>query len=171
MSQGPSEASGQWNLLFLTSRGTLASCPRQEETRDKRVPVLATGSGPLAGKLASEYPVWSGCQSQQRRVPTRVAICCRKGDPFQGPKLRSYKWIVRGDTCADKARDLIGKGTQVKGRRVREPGRTALFWKTKVEKGLNTGLFNFNSSAVKELHYDSNKKLSFFWLTVTHFCY
>ena len=38
--------------------------PRQEETRDKRVPVAAAGSGPLAGKLAPEYPEWSGCQSQ-----------------------------------------------------------------------------------------------------------
>ena len=69
---------------------------------------------------------------------------------------------------ADKSRDLIGKGTQVEGRRVRELRRTALFWKTrtllldKCRKGHNTGLFNFNSSAVKELHYDSNKKLSFF---------
>ena len=40
--------------------------------------------------------------------------CCRKGGPFQGPKLgsclNSRKWIVRGDTCADKARDFIGKG-------------------------------------------------------------
>ena len=67
---------------------------------------------------------------------------------------------------ADKSRDLIGKGTQVEGRRVRELRRTALFWKTrtllldKCRKGLNTGLIN--SSAVKELHNDSNKKLSFF---------
>ena len=51
------------SFLFLTGWGTLASCPRQEETRDKRVPVAAAGSGPLAGKLAPEYPEWSGCQS------------------------------------------------------------------------------------------------------------
>ena len=44
------------SLLFLTGRSTLASCPRQEETRDKRVPVAAAGSGLLAGKLAPEYP-------------------------------------------------------------------------------------------------------------------
>ena len=48
----------------LPGQGTLASCPRQEETRDKRVPVAAAGSGLLAGKLAPEYPEWSGCQSQ-----------------------------------------------------------------------------------------------------------
>ena len=39
-------------FLFLTGRGTLANCPCQEEARDKRVPVVATESGPLAGKLA-----------------------------------------------------------------------------------------------------------------------
>ena len=42
----------------LPGWGTLASCPHQEETRDKRVPVVATGSGPLAGELAPEYPKW-----------------------------------------------------------------------------------------------------------------
>ena len=39
----------------------------------KGSPVAASGSGPLAGKLAPEYPEWSGCQSQRRRVPARVA--------------------------------------------------------------------------------------------------
>ena len=34
--------------------------------------------------------------------------------------------IVQGDTCADKARDLIGKGPRVENRRVREPRRAAL---------------------------------------------
>ena len=55
--------------MFLTGRGALASGPRQEETRDKRVPAEAAGSGPLAGKLAAEYPEWSGCQLQPRRIP------------------------------------------------------------------------------------------------------
>ena len=48
----------------LPNRDTLASCLRQEETRDNRVPVVAAESGPLAEKLACEYPEWSGCQSQ-----------------------------------------------------------------------------------------------------------
>ena len=78
----------------LTGWGTLASCPRQEETRDKRVPVAVAGSGPLAGKLAPEYPEWSGHQSQRRRIPARVAICCRKADPFQGPKLGLYLYFI-----------------------------------------------------------------------------
>ena len=39
--------------------------------------------------------------------------CCRKGGPLSGPETgllsNTRKWIVRGDTCADKARDFSGK--------------------------------------------------------------
>ena len=83
------------------------------------------GSGPLAGNLAPEYPEWSGCQSQRRRVPTRVAICCRKGDPFQGPKLGSC--LTLGNELSQethvltKQKNLLGKGTRVESSRVREP--------------------------------------------------
>ena len=52
----------------LTGWGTLASCLSQKETGENMVPVAATGSGPSAGKLVPEYPEWSGCQLQQRRV-------------------------------------------------------------------------------------------------------
>ena len=58
---------GQKILCPLPSRGTLASHPRKEKTRDQRVPVVATGSGPSAGELVLKYPKWSGCQSRQRR--------------------------------------------------------------------------------------------------------
>ena len=38
----------------------------------------------------------------------------QEGGPLPGPKTgllsNTQKWIVRGDTCADKARDFIGKG-------------------------------------------------------------
>ena len=102
--------------MFLTGRGTLASCPHQEET---------TWSGPLAGKLAPEYPEWSGCQSQQRRIPARVAICCRKADPFQGLKLGSCL-TLRNELSEEthvltKQEILLGKGTLVESSRVREP--------------------------------------------------
>ena len=114
--------------MFLTDRGTLASCLRQEETKDKRVPVAATGSGPLAGKLAPEYPEWSGCQSQRRRVPARVAICCRKVDPFQGLKLGSCltlgNELSKETYVLTKQEILLGKGTQVESSKVRKPRRT-----------------------------------------------
>ena len=89
---------------------------------------MAAGSGPLAGKLTPEYPKWSGCQSQQRRVPARVAICCRKADPVQGPNLGSCL-TLRNELSEEthvqiKQETLLGKGTQVESSRVREP-RTA----------------------------------------------
>ena len=115
--------------MFLTGWGTLASCPRQEETRDKRVPVVATGSGPLAGELAPECPEWSECQSQRRRVPARVAICCRKRDPFQGLKLGSCltlgNELSKETHVLTKQEILLGMGTRVESSSVREPRRTA----------------------------------------------
>ena len=56
-------------------------------------------------------------------------LCCRKGDPFQGPKLDSCLILrkeLSKETRADKARDFIGKGTRVESSRVREPRRSRL---------------------------------------------
>ena len=57
-------------------------------------------------------------------------ILLQERGPLPGPKTgllsNTQKLIVRGDTSADKARDFIGKGTQVQSRRVREPRRTVL---------------------------------------------
>ena len=88
---------------------------------------MATGSGPLAGKLAPEYPEWSGCQSQRKRVPARVAICCRKADSFQGLKLGSCL-TLRNELSEEthvltEQEILVGKGTRVESSRGREPRR------------------------------------------------
>ena len=41
-------------------------------------------------------------------------LLLQEGGPLPGPETgllsNTRKWIVRGDTCADKARDFIGKG-------------------------------------------------------------
>ena len=56
--------------------------------------------------------------------------CCRKGDPFQGLKLGSCltlrNELSKGTHVLTKQEILLGKGTQVESRRVREPRRTAL---------------------------------------------
>ena len=56
--------------------------------------------------------------------------CCRKGDPFQGPKLGSYltlgNELSKETHLLTKQEILLGKGTQVESSRVREPRRTAL---------------------------------------------
>ena len=56
--------------------------------------------------------------------------CCRKRDPFQGPKLGSCL-ILRNELSQEthaltKREILLGKGTWVESSRVREPRRTAL---------------------------------------------
>ena len=56
--------------------------------------------------------------------------CCRKVDPFQGPKLGSCL-TLRNELSEEtrvltKQEILLGKGTQVESSRVREPRRTAL---------------------------------------------
>ena len=59
-----------------------------------------------------------------------IPLCCRKGDPFQGPKLDSY--LTLGNELSEethvltKQEILLGKGTRVESSRVREPRRTAL---------------------------------------------
>ena len=55
---------------------------------------------------------------------------CRKGEPFQGPKLGSC--LTLGNELSEethvltKQEILLGKGTRAESRRVREPRRTAL---------------------------------------------
>ena len=65
-----------------------------------------------------------------KKSPARVAICCRKGDPFQGLKPGSCL-TLRNELSEEthvltKQETLLGKGAWVESRRVREPRRTAL---------------------------------------------
>ena len=57
-------------------------------------------------------------------------FCCRKVDPFQGPKLGSCLTLgneLSEDTHVLTKREiLLGKGTRVESSRVREPRRIAL---------------------------------------------
>ena len=63
-----------------------------------------------------------------KKNPTRVAICCRKRDPFQGLKLGSC--LTVGNELSEekhvqtKLEILLGKGTWVESSRVRKPRRT-----------------------------------------------
>ena len=63
----------------------------------------------------------------EKKSPTRAAICCRKGDPFQGPKLGSCL-TLRNELSEEthvltKKRDFIGKGLpgrEQEGKRTQE---------------------------------------------------
>ena len=53
----------------------------------------------------------------------------QEGDPSRpenGLLSNVQKWIVWGDICADKAKDLLASGPWVESSRIREPKRTAL---------------------------------------------
>ena len=65
-----------------------------------------------------------------KKSSTRVTICCRKGDPFQGLKLDSCLTLrneLSKETHVLRRQEiLLEKGTWVESSRVREPRRTAL---------------------------------------------
>ena len=63
-------------------------------------------------------------------IPQIVYLCCRKGDPFQDPKLCS-NLLLRNELPEEthvltKQESLLGKGTRAESSRIREPRRTAL---------------------------------------------
>ena len=65
-----------------------------------------------------------------KKSPARVAICCRKANPFQSPKLGSClilrNELSKGTYVLTKQEILLGKGTGVESSRVKEPRRIAL---------------------------------------------
>ena len=65
-----------------------------------------------------------------KKSPARVAICCRKVDPFQGPKLGSCltlgNELSKETHVLTRQEILLGKDSRVESSRVREPRRTAL---------------------------------------------
>ena len=67
---------------------------------------------------------------ESRWPATPECYCCRKADPFQGPKLGSC--LTLGNELSEETRVLtkqeilMGKGTRVEGSRVRKQRRTVL---------------------------------------------
>ena len=82
----------------------IPSCPEGP----LRITLMACRGGP--GRL------WAEALEADFPLSTLWALglynCCRKGDPFQGPKLGSCLTLGNelSETHADKARDFIGKG-------------------------------------------------------------
>ena len=105
------------------------------------------GIGKMADEWAMEiaalFPLWVqlclksppslkllACKSVTHIGLNSVTFCCRKGDPFQGLRVgccfNTRKWIVLGDTRADKARDFTSKGCPGGELEGREPRRSSL---------------------------------------------
>ena len=72
---------------------------------------------------------WQAIVHRTAKSRTRLKLC-RKGDPFQGPKLGSCltlgSELFKETHMLTKQEILWGKGTRVESSRVREPRRTAL---------------------------------------------
>ena len=66
------------------------------------------------------------CSKSTKGISQIVYLCCRKGDPFQDPKLCS-NLLLRNELPEEthvltKQESLLGKGTRAESSRVREPG-------------------------------------------------
>ena len=65
-----------------------------------------------------------------KKNPTRVAICCRKREPFQSPRVGSCltlrNELSEGTHMLTKKETLLEKSAQTENSRVRESRRTAL---------------------------------------------
>ena len=64
-------------------------------------------------------------------------FCCRKGDPFQGPRVSSCL-MLRNELSAEthvltKQEILLGKGARAESSRLREPRRTVVRVGTLIE--------------------------------------
>ena len=113
--------------MFLTCQGTLASCLRQEETRDKRVPVAATGSVHWQASWPLSTPSGRDVSLSEEESPPESPFVAGRWAPS-----RAQKWALVGNELSEethvltKQEILLGKGTWVGSSRVREPRRTAL---------------------------------------------
>ena len=64
-------------------------------------------------RILAPAPELERAETTQTRLLCPQRLCCRKGDPFQGPKLGSRLTLgneLSEETHADKAGDFIGKG-------------------------------------------------------------
>ena len=79
--------------------------------------------------ISQPHPYSSLIPENKVGVPHQVVLL-QEGGPLPGPKTgllsNTRKWIARGDTSADKARDFTGKGPPGGEQMVREARRAAL---------------------------------------------
>ena len=85
----------------------------------------------LLAELLGKPPLdtWTSTLSKAVLRQRTGCRCCRKGDPFQGPKLGSCltlrNELSEATHVLTKQEILLGKGTRVESSRGREPRRTA----------------------------------------------
>ena len=122
--------------------------------------IIPTGITPWTekpGKLQSMGSQRAGQGRAHTHTHTPCSrYCCRKGDPFQGPKLGSC--LTLGNELSEethvmtKQELLLGKGTRVESRRVREP-------RTPLPRGLGFMVMGLVSGLSLANHSDSESFL------------
>ena len=99
------------------------------------IPFLFSGSGKQTSLSETQLEKVRGREKEDDKwVAWKYwcfrTLCCRKWDPFQGPRMGScltLKNELSKETHAlTKQEILLGRGTQAESSRVREPRRTAL---------------------------------------------
>ena len=89
---------------YFSQTDHLARCCPQSETEccQKTGNTVATS---ICQTGSPSVLIWSD-------IPGLWEFCCKEGEPLSGPKggllSNTQKWMVWGDTCADKARDFFG---------------------------------------------------------------
>ena len=115
----------------------VAGCGTATKRRGTQQSKSRSGTAkPSAGLVPSEESYTRDAPKHRREILEKAksrgqkSDCCRKADPFQGPKLGSC--LTLGNELSEethvltKQETLLGKGTRVESSRVREPRRTAL---------------------------------------------
>ena len=88
MKRGNKQGRGKKSLSFsLPSQGTLASCLRQEEIRDKRFQLQPLDLVHWWASWSPSTPKWLGCQLYEEEVPPELTFDAGKG-PLPGPESR-----------------------------------------------------------------------------------
>ena len=115
--EGRSTATG-WAPLTSRPPGVPSLGPCRETETSSRMGCSTC----LAGLTCAHQPTFhpSVTRSEWNPIPSDPlsprfqVLVLQEGGPLPGPKTgllsNTRKWIVWGDTCADKARDFIGKG-------------------------------------------------------------
>ena len=104
--------------------------PRDSETKPK---AMLKAKGEYPNQWPSEAKPAGPSLGPKGKIAffvLMVAICCRKGDPFQGPKgvfsLILENELSRETRVLTKQETLLGSGTQAESSRVREPRNTTV---------------------------------------------
>ena len=116
-----------------TPRACSNSCPLSQWCHPTiSSSVVPFSSCPQSFSASGSFPMRWLFASGGQSIGASASALLQEGGPLPGPKSgllsNTWKWVVWGDTHADKARDFIGKGTQTENSRIREGKCIIMAW-------------------------------------------